>query len=109
MQTTPTLAAARQIVHDALEAGDQATLEDFADYAAEELNTSHIAALVLSLLQEGPQSRITKIIGAVEVVRHEVERKRAAFIEYQAAFMFKQAVQAINQQQDLHAELDKAQ
>jgi dTDP-4-dehydrorhamnose reductase len=109
MQTNPQLSAARQAVYDALEAGYETTLEAFADFAATEIDSKHIAKLMLSLLQPGPRSRITDIIGSVEVVRHELERQRAGFIEYAAAVMVKEAEQAIAQQQDMHAELDAAQ
>ena len=109
MQTNPQLCAARQAVYDALEAGDQNTLQAFADFLACEIDTKSLSALLLSMLQPGSRSRITEIIGSIEGIRHELERRRAGFIEHAAAAMVKEAEQMLFAQQQMHIELDEAQ
>ena len=109
MQTTPNLSDARQAVYDGLEAGDENTLQAFADFAACEIDTKSLSALLLSMLQPGSRSRITEIIGSIEGVRHELERQRAGFIEHAAAAMVKEAEQILIAQQQMHIELDEAQ
>jgi len=109
MQTTITQAAAEQAIHDALEADDERMLEAFADFAAGEIDDKHIAALLLSFLPCGKGSRnpaIAAAIGqmkAIEVLKTELDRKRAAFIEHQAT----QAVRDEEAHQLATAELDK--
>jgi hypothetical protein len=109
MQTPLTKNVARQAVYDALEAGDENTLEAFADFAACEIDTKSLSALLLSMLQPGSRSRITEIIGSIEGVRHELERQRAGFIEHTASAMVKEAEQILIAQQQMHIELDEAQ
>ena len=109
MQTNPQLSTARQAVYDALEAGDENTLQAFADFAACEIDTKSLSALLLSMLQPGSRSRITEIIGSIEGVRHELERQRAGFIEHHAAVMVKEAEQMLIALQEQQAELDAAQ
>jgi hypothetical protein len=81
----------------------------FADFAACEIDTKSLSALLLSMLQPGSRSRITEIIGSIEGVRHELERQRAGFIEHAAAAMAKGAEQMLIALQEQQTELDAAQ
>jgi hypothetical protein len=103
MRTSPQQAAAEQLIHDRLEENDPDMLEAFADFAAGEIDDKHIAALLLSFIAEPEKSRnpgIHRMVMqriAIQTLKHEMERQRAAFIEHEARERLAQA--------DLHNEV----
>ena len=94
MHKVITQESAEQGIHDALEAGDDITLEAFAEFAAGEINDKHIAAVLLATLQAdsarwafmlaGVRAHCPDLAEAIDKLENELERKRAAFIEHEA-------------------------
>ncbi|MWV17533.1 hypothetical protein F3I16_15940 [Pseudomonas sp. L-22-4S-12] len=69
-----------QQVHAALDELDQATLEQYAEHAADNLNPAHLSELALALIKNdsaGQLLALTKIGG-------RIDRQRAEFMEMEA-------------------------
>lgn len=78
---------AERAVHESLNAGDETTLVDFAEFAAGEIDDKHIAAVLLALMnREGGA-----LFAALSRLEHELERQRAKFIEAYAKFQLEKA------------------
>lgn len=95
MQTPLTQSAVEQAIHEALDAGDERTLEAFADFAADEIDGDAIPALLLALLKSDHR-RFPFVLASIRHVLPDLgdciaeldghlDRKRAHFIEHHAA------------------------
>ena len=101
MALTQTQIDAERAVHEALDAGDETTLAEFADFAAGEIAGKHIDALLLAILQAdadrwafmlaGIRLHSPDLADAIDKLENELERQRAKFIEAYADFKLEQA------------------
>lgn len=113
MQTPLTQSAVEQAIHEALDAGDERTLEAFADFAADEIDGDAIPALLLALLKSDHRrfpfvlAAIRHVLpdlgDAIETLENDLERKRAHFIERHAA----KAIREEEVRHDAAAELNE--
>lgn len=85
-----------QAIHTALDEGDDDTVRAYAEFAAGEIDNITFADLleaICTMDHRNWQALLDRIGGtmkpALQAVATELERKRAAFMEYQANRMFK--------------------
>ncbi len=83
-------------IHEALDAGEPVTVRNYAEFAAGEIDNITFADLleaICTMEHRSWQALLDRIGGtmkpALQAVATELERKRAAFMEYQANRMIK--------------------
>ena len=91
MDIAKTQLDAERAVHESLNAGDETTLVEFAEFAAGEIDDKHIAALLLAILQPSARAIGAGLAAAIPNLEKELERQRAKFIEAYAKFQLEKA------------------